>query len=100
MNITQEQEQLVDAWETAFKPVQNHISDDRGWNGLMFETYGDDLQFVVAQPQNKVWTWVDSDEGTVILNGYHLVNRIGYFVTEKPWSVEQAIQVETYEESE
>lgn len=96
MFITEEQEQLVDAWETAFKPIENHISDDRGWNGLMFETYGEDLQFVVAQPQNKVWTWVDSDEGTVILNGYHLVNRIGYFVTEKAWSTNHEVPVDTY----
>ena len=98
MIITNEQEQLVDAWEKAFKPIQNHISGDRGWNGTIFETYGDDLQFVVAQPQNKVWTGVDTEEGTAILNGYHLVNRIGYFVTENPWSTEQSIQVNSEEE--
>lgn len=100
MNITQEQEQAVDAWEAEFKPVQNPFSDDRGWNGLMFETYGDDWGFVLKNMSNHVWTWVDSDEGTFLVTGFHYVNRIGYFVTEKPWSVEQSIQVDTYEESE
>lgn len=94
MNI---KEQAIEEWEKAFKPIENHISGDRGWNGLVFETYGDDLQFVVAQPQNRIWTWVDTDEGSVILSGYHLVNRIGYFVTEKEWSTDHEVPVDTHE---
>lgn len=93
-------EDIFDEWEKSFKPIQNHINSDRGWNGLMFETYGDDLQFVISQPQNKVWTWVDGEEGTYLLNGYHLVNRIGYFVTEKSWSADHEITVDKYSEEQ
>jgi hypothetical protein len=32
-----------------------------------------------------VWTYVDGDDGTYVTNGYHLVNRIGYFITEVPY---------------
>lgn len=95
MNIM---EQHISEWEKAFKPIQNHISDDRGWDGLLFETFGDDIQFVLAQPHNKVWTWVDSDDGTYLINGYHLVNRIGYLVTENPWSAEHVVPVDKYSE--
>lgn len=97
MNIM---EQHISEWEKAFKPIQNHISDDRGWDGLLFETFGDDIQFVIAQPQNKVWTWVDSDDGTYLINGYHLVNRIGYLVTENPWSADHVVPVDKYSEGE
>lgn len=97
MNIM---EQHISEWEKAFKPIQNHISDDRGWDGLLFETFGDDIQFVLAQPQNKVWTWVDSDDGTYLINGYHLVNRIGYLVTENPWSADHVVPVDEYSEGE
>jgi hypothetical protein len=31
---------------------------------------------------------VDGDDGTYIVNGYHLVNRIHYFITEIPFEGE------------
>jgi hypothetical protein len=100
MNTTSDQEQAVDNWEYQYRPIENHISGDQGWNGTLFETYGDDIAFVVSQPQNLIWTWVDTDNGTAILSGYHLVNRIGYFVTEYPWVRPTEVQVETYTEEE
>lgn len=77
----------VDEWEDKFQPITNPF-EDNGWNGWMFETYGKDLEYVMAQPENHVWTWVDGDEDddTCIVSGYYIVNRIGYFVTNKPWS--------------
>ena len=98
--ITTQQEQAMGEWEKKYKPRENHISGDIGWNGILFEAYGDDLEYVMAQPTNKVWTWVDGDYGTDIINGYHLVNRIGYFVTLLPWREDVTIEVDTYEEGE
>jgi hypothetical protein len=51
----------------------------------MFETYGPELDFVQDQDNRNVWTYVDSDLGTSLLNGYYTVNRIGYFVTANAW---------------
>ena len=93
-------EVTVDQWEEQYNPIQNHISGDRGWNGTLFETYGDDLAFVLSQPLNLRWTWVDTDEGTTLISGFHLVNRIGYFVTEYPWIKTTEIEVEKYSEEE
>ncbi|CAB4124041.1 hypothetical protein UFOVP45_112 [uncultured Caudovirales phage] len=73
-----------DEWDEQYTPILNHIN---GNDSQMFETYGDELAFVQSQPANRVWTMLDGDEGGVfIVNGMHLVNRIGYYITEKPFN--------------
>ena len=74
----------TDEWYETFKPIPNHITGDCD-TSCSFETYGDELAFVLAQPDNTIWTEMDGDEGVSIVSGYHLVNRIQYYVTEKPW---------------
>src|SRR5688572_30671561 len=74
-------------WEQ-YKPVLNHFHQDenREWNGCMYETFGEELAHVLSvanvNPQ-FVWTILDSD-GLAIVSGYHLVNRMGYLITEFP----------------
>ena len=50
----------------------------------MFETHGEDIAHIRIQRTNNIWTYVDSDDGElpVITSGYHVVNRIGYLITE------------------
>ena len=50
----------LEIWMKTYKPMANPISHTSGWNGHMFETHGPELEFVL--------------------------NRIGYFVTEKQWT--------------
>jgi len=38
-----------------------------------------------TSPYN-VWTLVDAEGNPVLLPGWHLVNRLGYYITEKPWT--------------
>lgn len=97
MIITDEQEQAVDNWIEEYQPIENTYGD-RGWNGLIFETYGLDWSFVKAHDSHHIWTWVDTDEGTAIMNGLHMVNRIGYFITMKAWTEPMTIQVNSEEE--
>jgi predicted methyltransferase MtxX (methanogen marker protein 4) len=103
--LSESQEQQLDKWLADYKPVANHLSDSSGWEinerGILFETYGEELDFVSQQPDNNVWTWIDGDEGTVIVAGMAFVNRIGYFVTEVAWTDESAfVEVDTYSEEE
>jgi hypothetical protein len=104
--MTLEMEQQLDRWEQKYLPVTNHINPDAAWainddDGMMFETYGEELAFVKAQPDQNVWTWVDGDAGTWLVNGFHLVNRIGYFITENPCEEELVeIQIDTYTNNE
>jgi hypothetical protein len=82
-----------DDWEETYKPTINHIDENASWNSMMFETYGEEVEFVRAQPYENVWTYVDGDEGTYLVNGYGFVNRIGYFVCEVPWVYGEFIEI-------
>ena len=80
-------------WLEKYQPVDNHLDNnasfqDENGNGIMFETFGEELQYVLSianSEPNQVWTYVDGDDGTYVTNGYHLVNRIGYFITAVPY---------------
>ncbi len=72
-------------WWKKFVPKKNHLDNEASWDGYMYETYGDELEFVRTQPDTHVWTFLQADDKHYVVSGYHLVNRLGYFVTEKPW---------------
>jgi len=67
-----------------FKPVPNHIDPSRGFDGCMFETFGEELAHVRAQDRNFVWTILDCDGQILIESGFHFVNRLGYLITAVP----------------
>ena len=53
-----------------------------------FETYVEELDFVLkiayTEPK-RIWTLVEGDDGNLyIASGYHLVNRLNYFITHNP----------------
>lgn len=73
----------IKQWRELYQTIVN--TND----SIDFETYGEDLDFIRSQNNNHVWTEVlCDDEETYIVPGYHLVNRLMYFVTKKPWSDE------------
>ena len=73
----------VETWEETFKPIKNHLSNEASWDGIMFETYGDEIDFVINQPEENIWTYLDDEFGNcIIVAGYWLQGRIGYFITE------------------
>lgn len=77
-----------DYWVENFKPIKNKVSKYPDESLIHFETYGEEVEFVIKQDTNKIWTEVDGDSGTYIIAGYHYVNRISYYVTENPWEDE------------
>jgi len=88
-----------DEWFNKFKPIPNHIDENAsfsdGDNGYMFETYGEELEFVKSQEPNRIWTYCDGDDrGTYIFEGMRIVNRIGYFVTTVPFDANKAYQIQ------
>ena len=93
MNDTQMTE---DQWEKKYKPIPNHLDANASWNGIMYETYDTEYDFVHEQPDNNVWTWVDGDGGTFIVAGKAFVNGIGYFVTSEPWTDYVEVKIDTY----
>jgi len=84
----------MDEWCNTYKPIQNHIDTNASFDGAMFETYGDEVEFVKAQEQNRIWTYGDGDDGeSHIWSGWHFINRIGYFITEVPFPENTDVQV-------
>jgi hypothetical protein len=67
-----------------FKPAPNHIDPNAGFDGCMFETFGEELAHVKAQDRDRVWTILDCDGQLFIESGFHSVNRLGYLVASVP----------------
>jgi hypothetical protein len=83
---------LADTWADTYKPIKNPNND---WGGdySAFETYSPEVDFVWSKPDNLVWTEIDGDDGSYIIAGKHLVNRLQYFVCEVPWTDENLTAV-------
>lgn len=75
-------------FEREFRPIKNYLAADAPLDGTMFETYGDEMEFVKNSSNSHpgtVWTFMDDGKGgTMIGDGLHFVNRLGYVVTEVP----------------
>lgn len=83
-------ESELDAWEDKYQPIKNPFAHKHKGNYVAnkFETYGEELNYVLGiattEPA-RVWTLVDGDDGNLyIVDGYHLVNRVNYFITMHP----------------
>lgn len=93
-------EMTMEEWEATYKPIKNHIDknasfQDESGQGIMFETYGEEYNFVNSQQDPAcIWTYGDGDDGgSYIWNGYHYINRLGYFITEVPCPADVEIQI-------
>ena len=77
-----------------FKFIPNNYDEYSSLDGLMFETYGDEVEFVKSQPENRIWMYGDGDDGgTYIWSGWGFVNRIGYLVSQLPFPENTTIQI-------
>jgi hypothetical protein len=83
-------------WVVKYKPEQSSLTGEP----YMFETYGEDYQYVKAADRQKIWTFCDWGESECILSGWHFVNRLGYYVTEIPFDKNEDVfvSIEVYEE--
>lgn len=77
------------------------FGDEEGYEGML-ETYGEDLQQVLKIAKKhpmKVWTMIDGDDGMYLVQGYHLVNRIYYVITNEDAETEdEQYLIDSYEE--
>jgi hypothetical protein len=77
-----------------FKFMVNNYDENASFDGLMFETYGDEVEYVKTKPHNRIWMYGDGDDGGLyIWSGWGFVNRIGYFISEKPFPDNTTIQI-------
>ena len=65
---------------------EDNPEDMTAFGGCMYETYGDEYDYVRNVSRKRVWTILDGDDGDMIISsGLWLVNRIGYIVTEEEY---------------
>ena len=87
-----------DQFDTEFKPVENI---DQG-NGIYhFDAYDEKdsgfLQFMATNYPSHVWTRIEGDDGCLYnINGWHIVNRIDYVITEIPWKEKNEYEILDY----
>ena len=97
-----------------FKRQENLFDNNASFDGCMFETYGEELDYVFEMSKmNRVITIIEGDderEETFIddmgveitetipnmyyASGFHLVNRLGYFVLDKPYEYDFEVKVD------
>lgn len=83
-----------------YRPLPNTLDDnasfDLGDGGCLYETYGEELEYVKRQPATHIWTVIEGENSIVFANGFHRVNRLGYIITAEPWDngVEIEVQLE------
>ena len=86
-------------FDEQFTLVENHLDNNASWGGAMFETFGEELDYVrmKAQKGNNVWTIIEGDDDSMfIVSGVHLVNRIGYLITREEWTEETEVEIDLY----
>src|SRR5580765_4047590 len=80
-------EMSEEEFDASYPLITNHLNRNASWGdgdgpGCLFETYGDELEFVRQQDPQTVWTFVDGDDGDqYVISGFHFVNRIGYLIS-------------------
>lgn len=86
-------------FDAQFPLVENHLNPHATWaihgsQGCLFETYGEEFEFVRRQDPAKVWTITDGDDSDwYIVNGLHYVNRVGYLISQNAVPDGMAIEV-------
>ena len=79
--------------ETTRPAMAITLSEDRWIDAYVPITHSplDEVNEMI--PERMVWTLVEADGKLYMLNGYRVVNKIGYHITEEQWSPGQEIEV-------
>jgi len=83
-----------DQFYEKFNPVKNHLDDNASFDGCMFETYDEEVDFVfeLAKKEKRVWTIIEGENDSMFyVTGFHYVNRIGFLVTEEEYTEETEV---------
>lgn len=71
--------------------IKNHLDSNASFDGCLFETFGQEVEFIKQQNTKQVWTLVEEDGEEAIIAGFHFVNRLGYFLTKEQWEHETEV---------
>lgn len=76
-----------DEFESKFTKIKNHLDENASFDGCMFETHSEELEYVFNLSKTapkRVWTIIEGERDSLYYsNGFHLVNRLGFLITEE-----------------
>lgn len=82
----------IEEWQEKYIPCYNKLTLDGPYENQMFETYGEALDFVKESDNELIWTLIDGENNNSwIIPGFHIVDRIGYFICQIAWTNEDII---------
>ena len=78
--VSADYDYLLEEWAAKYRPVRKD-------NGLIlaYGTSGKSLEEVRQQDPHQIWTLIGDEDGDAIKAGFHMYNRLNYFITELPW---------------
>ena len=80
--------------ETAFEQRFRPLKDEAGaWRDFDWTDAADLGEITRAAAELRLWTTVDVDGFVMLLSGWHLVNRLGYVISEVAFPELVAIEV-------
>ena len=88
-----------DEFDNRYQLLENHINPNASWAygdrpGCLFESFGDELNFVNQQDPQTIWTLIDGDDGDMyLISGLHFINRVGYLLSTSPVPINTTVQV-------
>jgi len=87
-----------DEFDKQFKPVENF---EQSQGIFQFDACNEKdnnfLQFMLKKYPAHIWTRIDGDDGCLYnINGWHIVNRIDYIITEVPWLKQHSYEALDY----
>ena len=86
-----------DEFYEKYNPLKNHLDSDAAFDGCMFETFGEEVEFInkIAESlvKGKIWTIIEVEGKFYFLSGWHFINRFGYLVTEEIVPDDEEIEV-------
>jgi len=94
-----------------FEIQKNHIDNNAAFGGCMYETFSNEVEYVRAMAkENRVITIIESDDCDDVevdedgneypkacmyyASGFHIVNRIGYFILDKPYEFDFEVKID------
>ena len=74
-----------DIWFDKYKPILVESLETEDKSPRMYETYGEDIKLIKLIPSNHIWTLLDCNGKLYLSPGFHVVNRLNYFICENKW---------------
>lgn len=91
-------------WKDTFCPTLNPRKKPSAGDADRFDdTSSQDLDAVLAANNacpETVWTLIDTDGKLSIAQGYHVVNRMGYYITEVAFDPTNEVHVRRYQQND